>query len=101
MLLEPDCKLVLFLGQRITNEDIYLVSKYVKNFWYLGRLQILFWCSATEGFPLHSIDHCSINLSRDMTRSDFEDLELSFLHMGQGFPHQLPVLENVILHPPM
>ena len=24
----------------------------------------------------------------------------SFLHMGQGFPHQLPVLENVILHPP-
>jgi len=22
-----------------------------------------------------------------------------FLHMGQGFPHQLPVLENVILHP--
>ena len=23
-----------------------------------------------------------------------------FLHMGQGFPHQLPVLENVILHPP-
>jgi len=26
--------------------------------------------------------------------------ENSFLHMGQGFPHQLPVLENVILHPP-
>jgi len=25
----------------------------------------------------------------------------TFLHMGQGFPHQLPVLENVILHPPM
>jgi len=23
----------------------------------------------------------------------------NFLHMGQGFPHQLPVLENVILHP--
>jgi len=23
----------------------------------------------------------------------------SFLHMGQGFPHQLPELENVILHP--
>ena len=22
-----------------------------------------------------------------------------FLHMGQGFPHQLPVLENSILHP--
>jgi len=22
-----------------------------------------------------------------------------FLHMGQGYPHQLPVLENVILHP--
>jgi len=22
-----------------------------------------------------------------------------FLHMGQGLPHQLPVLENVILHP--
>jgi len=27
-------------------------------------------------------------------------LEVVFLHMGQGFPHQLPVLENVILHPP-
>ena len=26
----------------------------------------------------------------------FEQL---FLHMGQGFPHQLPVLKNVILHP--
>jgi len=26
--------------------------------------------------------------------------EKCFLHMGQGFPHQLPVLENVILHPP-
>jgi len=25
--------------------------------------------------------------------------EQCFLHMGQGFPHQLPVLENVILHP--
>ena len=25
--------------------------------------------------------------------------ESKFLHMGQGFPHQLPVLENVILHP--
>jgi len=24
-----------------------------------------------------------------------------FLHMGQGFPHQLPVLENVILQSPM
>ena len=23
-----------------------------------------------------------------------------FLHVGQGFPHELPVLENVILHPP-
>jgi len=22
-----------------------------------------------------------------------------FLHMGQGFQHKLPVLENVILHP--
>jgi len=26
-------------------------------------------------------------------------LEQGFLHMGQGFPHQLPVLENVLLHP--
>jgi len=26
--------------------------------------------------------------------------EMCFLHMGQGFPHQHPVLENVILHPP-
>jgi len=26
-------------------------------------------------------------------------LILIFLHMRQGFPHQLPVLENVILHP--
>jgi len=25
------------------------------------------------------------------------DAEILFLHMGQGFPHQLPVLENVIL----
>ena len=23
-----------------------------------------------------------------------------FLHMGQRFPHQFPVLENFILHPP-
>ena len=69
--------LFCILGQRITNKDIYFVSKYVQNLWYLGRLQILFWCSATEGFPLHSIDHCTINMSRDMTRSDFEDLELS------------------------
>jgi len=28
------------------------------------------------------------------------DPELHFLHMGQGFLHQLPVLEKVILHPP-
>jgi len=31
--------------------------------------------------------------------SDMGDKEIYLLYMGQGFPHQLPVLENVILHP--
>jgi len=39
--------LFCILGQRITNKDIYLVSKCVQNLSYLGRLQNLFWCSAT------------------------------------------------------
>jgi len=28
-----------------------------------------------------------------------DDVHVLFFHMGQGFLHQLPVLENVILHP--
>jgi len=30
---------------------------------------------------------------------EMDNLLSIFLHMGQEFPHQLPVLENVILHP--
>jgi len=87
------------LGSTVQASGFNCTNLWVQLYKPLGLIVQTSWFNCTNFASICFLTHVKYVRYPRHLKTRPSAMSRIFLHMGQGFPHQLPVLENVILHP--